>query len=295
MKTWLLSDVPDSRFQAGCGQFYLICLSFFRSPLALVGLLIVLTLILFAIFAPAIASHDPYTQSLANRLLTPSAEHWLGTDHLGRDIWSRVVFGSRSTLLVIVTVAIIVGPIGLLVGIIAGYSGGAVDRVLMRITDIFLAFPRLILALAFTAVLEPGLQSAIIAIAVTSWPAYARLARAETTIYKDADFIQAIRLQGASTPRILLGHITPLCLPSIIVRLTLDMAGVILIAAGLGFLGLGAQPPLAEWGSMVSSGRDYLLDYWWIATTPGIAICIVSLGFNILGDGLRDVLDPRTR
>src|SRR5690606_12003408 len=179
--------------------------------------------------------------------------------------------------------------------IIAGYSGGVVDRVLMRITDIFLAFPRLILALAFTAVLEPGLQSAIIAIAVTSWPAYARLARAETTIYKDADFIQAIRLQGASTPRILLGHIAPLCLPSTIVRLTLDMAGVILIAAGLGFLGLGAQPPLAEWGSMVSGGRDYLLDYWWIATTPGIAICIVSLGFNILGDGLRDVLDPRTR
>src|SRR5690606_5274059 len=142
-------------------------------------------------------------------------------------IWSRVVFGSRSTLLVIVTVAIIVGPVGLLVGIIAGYSGGVVDRVLMRITDIFLAFPRLILALAFTAVLEPGLQSAIIAIAVTSWPAYARLARAETTIYKDADFIQAIRLQGASTPRILLGHIAPLCLPSTIVRLTLDMAGVI--------------------------------------------------------------------
>lgn len=295
MKSWLLSDIPDSRFQAGCGQYYLIIKSFLRSPLAVAGLLIVLALVVFAFFAPYIATQDPYAQNLANRLLAPSADHWFGTDNLGRDIWSRVVYGSRSTLIVIVTVAVIVGPIGLLVGIIAGYAGGIVDRVLMRITDIFLAFPRLILALAFTAVLAPGLQSAIIAIAVTSWPAYARLARAETCIYKNADFIQAIRLQGASAPRILLGHITPLCLPSIIVRLTLDMAGVILIAAGLGFLGLGAQPPLAEWGSMVSSGRDYLLDYWWIATMPGIAICIVSLGFNILGDGLRDVLDPRTR
>ncbi|MBK1780213.1 ABC transporter permease [Advenella sp. WQ 585] len=295
MKSWLLSETPASRFQASCGQFYLICLSFIRNPLAVIGLLIVLTLVIFAIAAPYIATHDPYTQSLTDRLLLPSSEHWLGTDNLGRDIWSRIVYGSRSTLTVIFTVAIIVGPVGLMVGILAGFSGGLIDRVLMRITDIFLAFPRLILALAFTAVLEPGLYSAIIAIAITSWPAYARLARAETLMYKNSDFIQAIRLQGASTARILYGHITPLCLPSIIVRLTLDMAGIILIAAGLGFLGLGAQPPLAEWGSMIASGRDYLLDYWWIATIPGIAICIVSLGFNILGDGLRDVLDPKTR
>ena len=273
----------------------MIFLSFIRNPLAVIGLLIVLTLVLCAFAAPYIATHDPYTQSLNDRLLAPSSEHWLGTDHLGRDIWSRIVYGSRSTLTVIVTVAIIVGPIGLLVGILAGFSGGLIDRILMRITDIFLAFPRLILALAFTAVLEPGLYSAIIAIAITSWPAYARLARAETMIHKNADFIQAIKLQGASTLRILYGHIAPLCLPSIIVRLTLDMAGIILIAAGLGFLGLGAQPPLAEWGSMIASGRDYLLDHWWIATIPGIAICIVSLGFNILGDGLRDVLDPKTR
>lgn len=295
MKSWLLSETPTSRFQASCGQFYLILLSFARNPLAVVGLLIVLTLVFFAIAAPYIATHDPYTPSLTNRLLFPSSEHWLGTDHLGRDVWSRIVYGSRSTLTVIFTVAIIVGPVGLLVGILAGYSGGLIDRILMRITDIFLAFPRLILALAFTAVLEPGLYSAIIAIAITSWPAYARLARAETLMYKNADFIQAIKLQGASTARILYGHITPLCLPSIIVRLTLDMAGIILIAAGLGFLGLGAQPPLAEWGSMIASGRDYLVDYWWIATIPGIAICLVSLGFNILGDGLRDVLDPKTR
>ncbi|MBV4397781.1 nickel transporter permease [Advenella sp. RU8] len=295
MNSWLLSETPASRFQATCGQLYVIFLSFIRNPLAVIGLLIVLTLVICAFAAPYIATHDPYTQSLNDRLLAPSSEHWLGTDHLGRDIWSRIVYGSRSTLTVIVTVAIIVGPIGLLVGILAGFSGGLIDRILMRITDIFLAFPRLILALAFTAVLEPGLYSAIIAIAITSWPAYARLARAETMIHKNADFIQAIKLQGASTLRILYGHIAPLCLPSIIVRLTLDMAGIILIAAGLGFLGLGAQPPLAEWGSMIASGRDYLLDHWWIATIPGIAICIVSLGFNILGDGLRDVLDPKTR
>jgi peptide/nickel transport system permease protein len=163
----------------------------------------------------------------------------------------------------------------------------------MRLTDIFLAFPRLILALAFVAALGPGIENAIIAIAITSWPPYARISRAETLTIRDADYISAVRLQGASAVRIIWAHVVPLCLSSVIIRVTLDMAGIILTAAGLGFLGLGAQPPLPEWGAMIASGRRFLIDQWWIATIPGIAIFTVSLGFNLLGDGLRDVLDPK--
>jgi peptide/nickel transport system permease protein len=192
-------------------------------------------------------------------------------------------------------VVIIVGPVGLLVGTVAGYAGGWLDTILMRVTDIFLAFPRLILALAFVAALGPGIENAIIAIAITAWPPYARLARAETLTVRHSDFIAAAKMQGASAARIVLAHIAPLCTSSLIVRLTLDMAGIILTAAGLGFLGLGAQPPAPEWGAMISTGRQYVLDYWWVATIPGLAIVVVSLGFNLLGDGLRDVLDPKQR
>jgi peptide/nickel transport system permease protein len=192
-------------------------------------------------------------------------------------------------------VAITAAPIGLLVGTAAGYLGGWVDTVLMRITDIFLAFPRLILALAFVAALGPGIENAVIAISITSWPPYARIARAETLTVRKSDYIAAARLQGAGTGRILVGHVMPMCVSSVIVRVTLDMAGIILTAAGLGFLGLGAQPPSAEWGAMVSTGRRFLLDQWWVAVLPGAAIFVVSLGFNLLGDGLRDVLDPRAQ
>jgi peptide/nickel transport system permease protein len=193
----------------------------------------------------------------------------------------------------VLLVAIIAAPIGLLVGTVAGYAGGWVDAVLMRITDIFLAFPKLILALAFVAALGPGIENAIIAIAITSWPPYARIARAETLTVRNSDYISAVRLMGASPIRIVVRHIMPLCTSSLIVRVTLDMAGIILTAAGLGFLGLGAQPPLPEWGAMIASGRRFILDQWWVAAMPGIAILIVSLGFNLLGDGLRDALDPR--
>jgi len=230
------------------------------------------------------------------RFLPPLTDgHLLGTDDLSRDIFSRIVHGARLTLLVVVLVAVIATPIGLLVGTTAGYFGGWVDTALMRVTDIFLAFPRLILALAFVAALGPGIENAIIAIAITSWPPYARLARAETLTIRDSDYINAARLQGASSARILWYHVTPLCLSSVIIRVTLDMAGIILTAAGLGFLGLGAQPPQPEWGAMIAAGRRFLIDQWWVATMPGIAIFIVSLGFNLLGDGLRDVLDPKAR
>jgi peptide/nickel transport system permease protein len=163
----------------------------------------------------------------------------------------------------------------------------------LAIADIFLAFPRLILALAFVAALGPGIENAVIAIALTAWPPYARVARAEALVIRNADYIAAVRLQGASPVRIVLRHVMPLCVPSLIVRSTLDMAGIILTAAGLGFLGLGAQPPLPEWGAMIATGREFIFDQWWVATAPGIAICVVALGFNLLGDGLRDVLDPK--
>lgn len=298
MSSWqarLLTDTPRSRRDARLGALYRGWLQFRRNRLAVLGLAIVILLILVAAFAPWIATHHPNEQNLAQRLLPPGAGHWLGTDEFGRDMFSRIVYGARITLYIVVLVAVIAAPIGLLVGTAAGYLGGWVDAVLMRITDVFLAFPSLILALAFVAALGPGIENAVIAIALTAWPPYARIARAETLTIRNSDYIAAARLQGAGTGRILARHVMPLCLSSLTVRVTLDMAGIILTAAGLGFLGLGAQPPLAEWGAMVSSGRRYILDQWWVATIPGVAIFVVSLAFNLLGDGLRDVLDPRQK
>jgi len=293
-KAWLLADSPSNAFQARCQRAYIGWLSFKSNPIAMLGFFIVLFLCLIALFAPLLTSGDGTTQELSNRLAPPSADHWFGTDELGRDIYDRIVWGSRVTLYIIFLVSIIVMPIGLIIGTTAGLLGGVVDATLMRITDIFLAFPRLILALAFVAVLGPGLENAVLAIALTTWSPYARLARAETLTLRNSEYILAAQIMGASKVRVLLAHIMPMCLSSTIVRLTLDMAGIILTAAGLGFLGLGAQPPLAEWGAMIASGRDYLLDQWWVPTIPGIAILVVSLGFNLLGDGLRDVLDPRS-
>ena len=294
LKAWLLSSTPGSAFQARCQRFYLSWRAFSRNPIAMVGLIIILLLFVVAVLAPLIESGDGTGQVLQDRLLPPSAEYWFGTDQLGRDIFDRIVWGSRITLYIVALVAVIVVPVGLLVGTVAGYFGGWVDAILMRVTDIFLAFPRLILALAFVSALGPGLENAVLAIALTTWSPFARIARAETLTIRNAEHILAARVQGASTGRILLRHVTPLCLSSVIVRLTLDMAGIILTAAGLGFLGLGAQPPLPEWGAMISDGRQYLLDQWWVPTIPGIAILVVSMGFNLLGDGLRDVLDPRS-
>jgi peptide/nickel transport system permease protein len=294
LSQWLLEEAPQSRRQAVMGSLYRGLLALLSNPPALAGLLIVTVLVLLAILAPFLdRGISPIAQDLNNRLAPPSSAHWFGTDELGRDIYARTLYGARVTLSIVGLVSVVVAPIGLAVGTLAGYLGGWVDSVLMRITDVFLAFPRLVLALAFAAALGPGIENAVIAISLTAWPPYARIARAETITIARSDFIQAVVLQGASTWRILIRHIVPLCLSSVIVRLTLDMAGIILTAAGLGFLGLGAQPPTAEWGAMVSAGRDVILDQWWVATIPGIAIFIVSLGFNLLGDGLRDVFDPK--
>jgi peptide/nickel transport system permease protein len=294
-RAWLLSERPASRLQARLGRAYVAWRRFSANRLALVGLFIIIALVVIAALAGVLAPYSPTFGDLKNaRLLAPGAAHWFGTDDLGRDIYSRIIYGTRWTLYVVILVAIIAAPIGLLVGTVAGYAGGWTDAILMRVTDIFLAFPKLVLALAFVAALGPGIENAIIAIAITSWPPYARIARAETLTVRNSDYIKAVELMGASSFRIVLRHIMPLCISSLIIRVTLDMAGIILIAAGLGFLGLGAQPPLPEWGAMIASGRRFILDQWWVAAAPGVAILIVSLGFNLLGDGLRDALDPRS-
>ena len=271
------------------------CVLWRRNRLMVLGTGIIAGLLLVAALAPLLASHGPFEQALADRLLPPSGKYLFGTDGLGRDIASRVVYGARVSLAIAFLVAAISTPIGMLIGILSGYLGGAVDEILMRLADIFLAFPRLILAIAFAAALGPGVENAIIAIAIAHWPSYARLARAETLNVKNNDYIQAMRVLGAGKLRIMTGHIAPMCLSSIIVRMSLDMGTIILTAAGLGFLGLGAQPPMPEWGLMVADGRQFLVDQWWVSTLPGLAILVVVMGFNLLGDGIRDVLDPRQR
>lgn len=294
LRAWLLTDTPSSRRHARLIAWYQGWLSFRSNPMTMIGLVILLLLVFIAAFAPWLAPHDPFVQDLAARLQPPGSENYiLGSDGLGRDILSRLMYGSRITLYIVTLVVIIAPVAGLLVGTIAGYAGGWADVVLMRVTDIFLAFPRLVLALAFVAALGAGIENAVLAISLTAWPPYARIARAETLTIRHSDFIHAVRLQGAGPLRIITRHIWPLCTSSLVVRVTLDMAGIILAAAGLGFLGLGAQPPSPEWGAMISEGRKFILDHWWVATMPGLAIFTVSLAFNLLGDGLRDVLDPK--
>lgn len=264
-----------------------------RTPLALIGTLMIAGFLLVAIFAPFLATHDPLAHG--EHLLPPSSEHFFGTDQYGRDIFSRVMYGARVEVWIICIVSVVSVGIGLLVGIPSGYFGGAVDQVLMRITDMFLAFPQLVLAMAFTAALGPNLTNTILAIGLVDWTVFARLARAETIKIKGQPYIEAIQSLGAGKLRIMLLHVLPMAISPVIVQLTLRMGTIILTAAGLGFLGLGAQPPIPEWGAIVSDGRSYFIQHWWITTFPGMAIGVVVLGFNLLGDGIRDILDPRIR
>jgi len=266
-----------------------------RSPLSIVGTVLIGLVLVVAALAPLIAPYDPLAQDFAVRLQPPGRAHWFGTDQFGRDIFSRVVFGSRIALEIILIVSVISGGVGALTGWIAGYFGGRVDEVLMRLTDMFLAFPSLVLAMAFAAALWPSLPNMIFAISLVTWTPYARLARGETLRTKSMDFVEAARAMGASDARIILRHIVPMTVSILIVQLTLRMGTIVLTAAGLGFLGLGAQPPTPEWGAMVSDGRNYLVDQWWMSTLPGSAIAASVLGFNLLGDGIRDMLDPRLR
>lgn len=293
MSGLLDATAPRSRLQARLDRLARVAGRIARRPAALGGLLVLLLLAAVCAAAPLLPLADPAAIDLPHRLAPPSAAHWLGTDGLGRDVLSRLIWGGRVTLGLVAAVTLAVAPVGLLIGCVAGYAGGLADLLLMRVTDIFLAFPRLILALAFVAALRPGVTSAAIAIALTAWPPYARIARADALALRAAEHVQAVRLMGAGGGRIVLRHVLPLCLPAIVVRTSLDMSGIILTAAGLGFLGMGAQPPLPEWGAMIATARDHILDHWWLPAIPGAAIFVASLAFNLLGDGLRDALDPR--
>jgi peptide/nickel transport system permease protein len=264
-----------------------------RNVTLIIGVTLVAILLLTALLAPLLAPYQPNAQMMASRLMPPNAAHWFGTDGFGRDLLSRVIYGTRPTLLLVSLILLLTIPAGLLIGITAGYVGGWTERVLMRITDIFLSLPNLVIALALVAMLGPGLLNGALALALTSWPPFARQARAETLALRRSDYLAAARMQGITGIRLMFGHILPLCMPSAVVRAALSLGGIILSAAGLGFLGMGVQPPTAEWGAMVAEGSKVIFDQWWVAAAPGGAILFASLAFNLTGDGLRDRLDTR--
>jgi len=266
-----------------------------KSRLALFGLLITGLLIFVAILAPLIAPYSPTKMSLRERLSPPSASHLFGTDDAGRDILSRVIYGSRITLRICIIVVGLTLGIGTLLGILSGYIGGWVDELIMRLNDVFLAFPALILAMAIAAALGPSLENAIIAMVVIWWPRYARVSRGQVLAIREIDYVTAARALGASSSRIMIRHILPNCISPIVVQATLDLGEVVLTAATLSFIGFGAQPPVPEWGAMISVGRNFIRDYWWYPTFPGLAILVTVMGFNLLGDAVRDILDPRLR
>ena len=266
-----------------------------KSRLALFGLLITGLLTFMAILAPLIAPYSPTKMSLRERLSPPSTSHLFGTDDAGRDILSRVIHGSRITLRICIIVVGLTLGIGTLLGILSGYIGGLVDELIMRLNDVFLAFPALILAMAIAAALGPSLENAIIAMVVIWWPRYARVSRGQVLAIREIDYVTAARALGASSSRIMIRHILPNCISPIVVQATLDLGEVVLTAATLSFIGFGAQPPVPEWGAMISVGRNFIRDYWWYPTFPGLAILVTVMGFNLLGDAVRDILDPRLR
>jgi peptide/nickel transport system permease protein len=266
-----------------------------RSPLAAAGAVIILTFAAAAAAAPYLALHQPHAQYLERRLGPPQPGFPLGLDQLGRDILSRILFGAQLSLMVGLVVAVLAGTLGTVVGMVAGFAGVRTDNVLMRITDVFFAFPSLILAMAIAAALGPSLINAMVAIALVTWPVYARLGRAQVLVLRRQEFVEAARVIGASDARVIFRHILPNAVSPLIVQASFNMGEAILIAAGLSFIGFGAQPPTPEWGVMISEGRDYITTQWWVPTFPGLAILLAVTGFNLLGDGLRDILDPRLR
>jgi len=264
-----------------------------RSPLAILGIFIVLTVILTAIFAPYIAPHPDqvYKINPENKLQPPSREHLFGTDHVGRDVFSRVIFGSRISLKIAIVVVSLATLLGTIVGLIAGFFSGIIESIIMRITDGFLSFPPLILALSIQAALGPSVANIMIALPIVWWTWYARIVRGQVLAIKEESYIESARAMGASNFRIMFHHILPNCLGPIIIQSTLQMGYAVLTTAGLGFLGVGAQEPLPEWGLIVSSGRIYISFAWWMATFAGIAIFWMVLGFCLLGDAVRDIFE----
>lgn len=275
----------------------LILKKFLRDIPAVIGLVIVIAAVALAIFGPWIAPHpgDLVASHLLQRLKPPSTQFPFGTDNLGRDIFSRVILGTRGALEVALTVVAIAAAIGVPLGLIAGYTSGWASELIMRVTDVFLSLPQLVLALALGQLLTPSLETAMLALALTYWPFFTRLVYAETRRLRASLFVDALQGIGAGTARIVCAHILPNAISPVIVRATIGLGFTILVAAVLGFLGVGATPPQPDWGLTISESRNYLPDAWWYATFPGLAILVAVLGFNLLGDGLRDLVDPRLR
>ena len=277
------------------GEFSVVLRSLKRNKLAVLGGGITALIVFVAIFAPFVAPHHYTRQVLRNRLLPPSMEYPLGTDAVGRCLFSRIIYGSRIALMIGVMIIGIQVTIGVTVGLISGYYGGYIDNLLMRLVDTIIAFPFIVLALAVAATLGPGLFNVILALGVIGWTGYARVTRGQVLSVKENDYIEAVRAIGASNVRIIFRHILPNVVAPIIVLATLGMAGALLVASAMSFLGIGAQPPMPCWGAILAGGRGLLRHAPWIATFPGLAIMITVLGFNFLGDGLRDALDPRLK
>ncbi len=266
-----------------------------ESPLNVVSLVIIVVFLILCIGGNVLAPYDPLQASASDRLLAPSLDHPFGTDEIGRDIMSRVMSGARYSLGIAFLILVIAIPVGTLVGVVAGYAGSLVDELLMRLTDIFLAFPAIILAMAIAAALGPNLRNTVIALTVVYWPWYARLVRGQILQIKEQDYVEAGKALGVTTPRLVLRHILPNSIAPIIIQGTIDIGFAVLATSSLSFIGLGAQPPTPEWGTMITNSRTYFRVAWWYFTFPGIALMLTVVGFNLLGDGLRDYLDPRTR
>ena len=276
-------------------QVRLFVRQFVRNRTAVLGLVIVIVMTLTAILAPWFAPQDPELQIYADTLQPPSTKYLLGTDDLGRDILSRIIFGARASLPVGTISMAVSSVIGVLLGLLAGYYGGRIDTVIMRIMDAVLAFPTLLLAIFLVAILKPSLQNAMLAIVIVSIPSFARVTRANVLSIKETEYIEASRAIGAGDWRIMMGHVLPNVMSPIIVQVSLGIGRAILIEASLSFLGLGVQPPTPAWGSMVNNGRQFITMAWWMTTFPGLAIFLTVLAFNFIGDGLREAFDPRQR
>jgi len=266
-----------------------------REPTAAFGLLLLLFFVLLALLAPLLSPYDPLFQNISASLTPPSADYWLGTDKLGRDLLSRMLYGARISLWVGSAVVLAAAGIGTTAGLLAGYVRGWVDEGLMRVTDIFFAFPSLILAMAIAGALGPSLRNALIALIVVTWPVYARLIRGQVLALREQEFVQAARASGSANGRIILRHLLPNTLAPLLVQASFDVGTTILSVAGLSFIGFGAQPPLPEWGVMISEGRNYITTQWWLTGVPAAGILLLVAAFNLVGDGLRDILDPRLR
>lgn len=262
------------------------------SPFGILGLIMLLIVALAAVAPGLLTQYDPVKLNLQDKFLPPSAAHWFGTDDVGRDVFTRVVYGARVTLLSTLMVLVLAAGIGTIVGAVAGFRGGWTDTLMMRVTDMFLAFPALILALAINAALGRGLTQAMIAVAISWWPSYARLVRGQVLATKQEEYVTAARVMGASNWSLISKHILLNSFPPILVRMTLDIGFIALTTAGLSFLGLGVEPPTPEWGRMVADGRSFLLDQWWWTTFPGLALFLLVVGSNLTGDVVRESLDP---